>query len=227
MTWAQLEALGIDDGPSSHVITLRVTSGAQTVTDTAMLQITNVAPSTGVSYLVDVRVGVPSTFEMLVTDPSSADLAAPFTFVVDWGDGSELQTLSGPSETSVEHTFTAPGTYTAFFGATDKDGGTQEPNGVEIEVTGSATTTTTTAPPSTTTTTEPPTSTTTSSSTVVDHLVVHVARLHLDAGDERLGPAGVDRVERRADRVPRGPAAGLWRPPCWRSPGGRAQPARR
>ena len=151
MTWAQLEALGINDGPSSHVITLRVTSGAQTATDTAMLQVTNVGPSTGVSYLVDVRVGVPSTFEMLVTDPSSADLAAPFTFVVDWGDGSELQTLSGPSETSVEHTFTAPGTYTAFFGATDKDGGTQEPNGVEIEVTGSATTTTTTAPPSTTT----------------------------------------------------------------------------
>ena len=90
LTWAQLEALGIDDGPSSHVITLRVTSGAQTVTDTAMLQVTNVGPSTGVSYLVDVRVGVPSTFEMLVTDPSSADLAAPFTFVVDWGDGSEL-----------------------------------------------------------------------------------------------------------------------------------------
>ena len=165
LTWAQLEALGIDDGPSSHVITLRVTSGAQTATDTAMLQVTNVGPSTGVRYLVDVRVGVPSTFEMLVTDPSSADLAAPFTFVVDWGDGSELQTLSGPSETSVEHTFTAPGTYTAFFGATDKDGGTQEPNELEIEVTGSATTTTTTAPPSTTTTTEPPTSTTTSTTT--------------------------------------------------------------
>ena len=111
---------------------------------------------------------------MLVTDPSSADLAAPFTFVVDWGDGSEPQTVSGPSETSVEHAYTAPGTYTAFFGATDKDGGTQEPNGVEIEVTGS-TTTTTTAPPTTTTTTEPPrrrprrtsstTTTTTSSST--------------------------------------------------------------
>lgn len=163
LTWAQLEALGIDDGPSSHVVTLRVTSGALTATDTAMLQVTNVGPSARVSYNTDVRVGVASAFGVQAADASSADMAATFTYVVDWGDGSDLQTVSGSADISVDHAFAAPGTYTAFFGVTDKDGGTTEPLGLEIEVTGSATTTTTTAPPSTTTTaTEPPTSTTTS-----------------------------------------------------------------
>ena len=95
LTWAQLEALGIDDGPSSHVITLRVTSGAQTATDTAMLQVTNVGPSARVSYNTDVRVGVASAFGVQAADASSADMAAPFTYVVDWGDGSVLQTVSG------------------------------------------------------------------------------------------------------------------------------------
>ncbi len=164
LTWAQLEALGIDDGPSSHVITLRVTSGAQTLTDTAMLQVTNIGPSPRLSFNVDVRVGVPSAFGIHADDPSSADLAAPFTYVVDWGDGTAVQTVSGPREISVAHTFTAPGTYTAFFGVIDKDGGTTEPLGAEIEVTGSATTTTT-PPTTTTTTTEPPTSTTTTATT--------------------------------------------------------------
>ena len=97
LTWAQLEALGIDDGPSSHVITLRVTSGAQAVTDTASLQVTNLGPITVVSYQIDVRVGLPSTFELRAGDFSSADLAGLFTYVVDWGDGSPLQTVTGPS----------------------------------------------------------------------------------------------------------------------------------
>ncbi len=162
LTWAQLEALGIDDGPSSHVVTLRVTSGTQTVTDTASLQVTNLGPITVVSYQIDVRVGLPSTFELRAGDFSSADLAGLFTYVVDWGDGSPLQTVTGPSIQPVEHTYTAPGPYLAFFSATDKDGGTEGATVLEIEVAG-PTTTTTTAPPSTTTTaTEPPTSTTTS-----------------------------------------------------------------
>jgi len=101
LTWAQLEALGIDDGPSSHVITLRVTSGAQTATDTAMLQVTNVGPSARVSYNTDVRVGVASAFGVQAADASSADMAATFTYVVDWGDGSDLQTVSGSADISM------------------------------------------------------------------------------------------------------------------------------
>ena len=120
-----------------------------------------------------------------------------------------LQTVSGTSDISVDHAFTAPGTYTAFFGVTDKDGGTTEPLGLEIEVTGSATTTTTGAAEHHHDRDRATDLDDDVHSVDDEYLVVHLARFHLDTGDERLGPAGVDRVERRADRVPRGPAAGL------------------
>ena len=163
LTWAQLEALGIDDGPSSHVVTLRVTSGALTATDTAMLQVTNVGPSARVSYNTDVRVGVASAFGVQAADASSADMAATFTYVVDWGDGLHLQTVTAPrtSRSTTPSRHRAP---TGLLrGRPTRTVGPRSRSASRSRSTGSATTTTTTAPPSTTTTaTEPPTSTTTS-----------------------------------------------------------------
>ena len=135
-------AAGLDDG--HYAVYLRVTDNlGATTTTPATVEVANVAPTLTLGGSPNVNEG--SAYALTLGTASDPGPDSVTQYVVDWGDGSELQTLSGPSETAVEHTFTAPGTYTAFFGATDKDGGTQEPNGVEIEVTGSATTTTTTA----------------------------------------------------------------------------------
>ncbi|MFH8252587.1 beta strand repeat-containing protein [Microbacterium sp. B2969] len=147
LTWAQLEALGIDDGPSTHTVTLKVTLGAQESTDTAVLTVVNTAPDTVVTGALTATAGVPFTVKIGADDPSSADMAANFTYTVDWGDGSPVLSTTGPADPPVTHTYAAAGTYTASLTATDKDGGTGDPLTIEVVVSPAAVTPT---PPVTT-----------------------------------------------------------------------------
>ncbi|HEY3439030.1 MAG TPA: Ig-like domain repeat protein [Actinotalea sp.] len=133
LTWAQLEALGIDDGPSTHAVAVQVTVGATTVTSaTAAVQVTNVAPTTVLTGGLTAVAGAPFTVKVGAVDPSSADLAATFTYTVDWGDGSAVLTVTGPADPPVTHTYASAGTYAASFAATDKDGGTGVPTTVQV-----------------------------------------------------------------------------------------------
>lgn len=134
LTWAELEALGINDGPGAHTVTLRVTSGAVTQDGTAILTVVNTAPQSVLTGGLTATVGVPFTIKVGADDPSSADMAAMFTYTVDWGDGSPTETVVGPADPPVTHTYAAPGTYDAAFTATDKDGGTGAPNSVSVVV---------------------------------------------------------------------------------------------
>lgn len=126
LTWADLESLGITDGPGSWQVSVRVTAGAQSATSAATtLTVTNTAPS---SYLkgddLTATVGEPFSVNVGADDPSSADMAALFTYTVDWGDGSPVASVVGPADPPVTHTYTSAGDYAAVFTATDKDGGT-------------------------------------------------------------------------------------------------------
>jgi LPXTG-motif cell wall-anchored protein len=134
LSWAQLEALGIDDGPSAHTISLTVTLGVQEATDTADLDVTNMAPDTVVTGVLTATAGVPFTIKVGADDPSSADMAALFEYTVDWGDGSPIVSVTGPADPPVEHTYAAAGTYTASLTATDKDAGTSEPLAISVLV---------------------------------------------------------------------------------------------
>ena len=134
LSWDQLESLGIDDGPSTHAITLEVTVDTQTSADTAELEVTNTAPDTVVDGALTATAGVPFTIKVGADDPSSADMAALFDYTVDWGDGSPITTVSGPADPPVTHTYAAAGTYTASLTSTDKDGGTGEPITIVVVV---------------------------------------------------------------------------------------------
>jgi hypothetical protein len=161
LTWAQLEALGINDGPASFTVTLRVTSGTKTDEDTADLTVTNTAPTVVLTGSTTATAGVPFTIKVGADDPSSADMAATFTYTIDWGDGSAVETVTGPADPPVTHTYTAVGGFSATFAATDKDGGSSGPGGpgsVTIVVAAAPTTPTTSEP----TTTESSTSSATS-----------------------------------------------------------------
>lgn len=124
LTWTELEALGLDDGPATHTITVRVTQGPQQVTDTATLDIANVGPETVVTGSLTATAGVPFTIKVGADDPSSADMAGQFTYTVDWGDGSAVDSIPGPADPPATHTYVAAGTYSASLTATDKDGAT-------------------------------------------------------------------------------------------------------
>ena len=111
------------DGPGTCTVALRVTdSGGLTSTTTATIAITNVPPTDSVSGPSDLVRGQPRTFTLGASDPSPADQAAGFTFTIDWGDGSPVQTVTGPSGTTVSHAFAQVGSC-ALVTATDKDGG--------------------------------------------------------------------------------------------------------
>lgn len=126
VTWAQLAALGLGDGPGTHVVSLRVTDGGgQSVTETTWLTLQNAAPTASIGAPAGGVRGEPIKFTLGATDASAADQATPFTFVIDWdGNGSVDQTLVGPAGTEVTHVFATAGAYNVRVTATDKDGGT-------------------------------------------------------------------------------------------------------
>ena len=136
LTWKELESFGIDDGqatPTTYPIALRVTSGtAAPVTATSSLVVSNTAPISVITGSLTATVGKPFTVKVGAQDPSSADMAAQFGYTIDWGDGSPVETLTGPADPPVSHTYTSRGSFAAAFIATDKDGGQGEKTAVVV-----------------------------------------------------------------------------------------------
>lgn len=125
LTWAQLEALGIDDGPATFQVSVRVSDAHGEYIDSAAttLTVNDTPPTPSVSGPAAEVVGQPQTFSLAASDPSSVDTAAGFSFLVNWGDGSPTQAVAGPVAASqLPHVFTTSGDYTVEVWATDKDG---------------------------------------------------------------------------------------------------------
>ena len=126
LTWSQLQALGIDDGPATFRLALSVSDGyGDAVTTTQTITLTNTpptasfgGPSIGVLYQ-------PLAFTLGATDPSWADQAAGFTYAINWGDSSSTS-LAGPTGITATHDYTTAGNYTVTLTATDKDGGVSQ-----------------------------------------------------------------------------------------------------
>lgn len=132
LTWSELEAFGIDDGPADHAVAVRVTLGTVSTTDAALVHVDNTPPRAVLTGSLTATVGRPFTIKVGADDPSSADLAAQFAYTVDWGDGSPVETVLGPADPPVTHTYGTAGLFTASFTATDKDAGVSEPTTVLV-----------------------------------------------------------------------------------------------
>ncbi|TDN93246.1 Ig-like domain-containing protein [Microbacterium sp. BK668] len=148
LTWSQLQALGINDGPSAHRVALRATLGAQQATDTTELDLLNTGPETIVEGALTATAGEPFTVKVGADDPSPSDMAALFTYTIDWGDGSPAEQVVGPADPPATHTYVAAGAYTASLSSTDKDGGTGATLSIVVVV-AAAPVTPPTAPPTT------------------------------------------------------------------------------
>lgn len=125
LSWAQLQALGIADGPDTFNVSLRVTDSHGTIDSTTSIVLENRSPAASLAGAQVTHVGVSQTYTFSATDPAAADQAAGFTFDVDWdGNGTFDQTASGLSgAVQLSHTFNTAGTYQVGVRATDKDGG--------------------------------------------------------------------------------------------------------
>ncbi len=107
-----------------YTVTLTVSDGASTSTDTLIVTVANVAPTATLSGPADGVPGQDRAFTFAAVDLSPADSAAPFTYAINWGDGT-TQTVNGPgSLAQATHVFAGAGTYTVSVTATDKDGAT-------------------------------------------------------------------------------------------------------
>jgi hypothetical protein len=77
---------------------------------------------------------------LLATDPSPADEAAGFTYLVDWGDGSPLLTVPASAGNGagvpVEHDYTDVGVFTVTLQAVDQHGQVSDPFTTQVSVGG-------------------------------------------------------------------------------------------
>jgi hypothetical protein len=125
LTWSQLSALGINDGPASRTVKVRVDDAHGGTTDSsgAALSVTNTAPAVTITGPSDVAAGAAFSLSLAASDPSSVDQAAGFDDTVDWGDGTTSGPTHGSSPVTRSHTYASPGVYQVSVSAADKDGG--------------------------------------------------------------------------------------------------------
>jgi PKD repeat protein len=115
---ATVPASYLADGPGSRVVHGRIRDSAGAFTDyTTTITINNVSPSVTLASQFTGTAGAANSFSANVTDPSTADTAAGFTYSWNFGDNS-TSTQASPS-----HTYAAAGTYNVTLKVTDKDGG--------------------------------------------------------------------------------------------------------
>ena len=105
----------------TYTVTLTVSDGVTSTTDTLVMTVLNGAPLATVSGPGSGVRGQTQTFTFGALDPSPVDQAADFTYSINWGDGN-AETVSGPVGSQVGHVYAATGTYTVSVQATDKDG---------------------------------------------------------------------------------------------------------
>jgi PKD repeat protein len=110
-----------DDG--AFTAELSVTDGEFTVTDQATVAVTNVAPIVSAGPGSIFVAGTTHVLEAEFADPGSLD--APWTYAVDWGDGTKITTgsTSSAGTLAVPHIYRQAGTFHVTISVTDKDGG--------------------------------------------------------------------------------------------------------
>jgi uncharacterized protein len=112
------------DGPSSRTVGVQVTDdGGATATDTAAVNVTNVAPTATFDAPASASAGFPFTLSLTSPqDPSTADTGAGFTYAFDCGSG---YGAFGPASTASCPTSDV-GTRSVGGKIRDKDGGVTE-----------------------------------------------------------------------------------------------------
>ncbi len=94
----------------TYVVSLTVNDGDGGITTssppvTITVSAANTPPTLVIEPPTDGEFGVASLFKFRATDPDVVDQSGTFTYTINWGDGSPVQTVTGPSVTTVSHTY--------------------------------------------------------------------------------------------------------------------------
>ena len=122
---AIVPATVLDDGFAGATKTVRarvMDKDGGTTEYTTVISITNVAPVASISGTNQTVPGVPTDYDIGATDPSTADMAAGFTYTINWGDGTQTTPPGQPSLTTITHIYSTFGTFVIKVTAKDKDG---------------------------------------------------------------------------------------------------------
>jgi hypothetical protein len=129
LSWSQLQALGIS-GPGTSNVSVQVDDGHGFVVTSAVTTLTvqEAVPTATITPPASGVVGQVLPFLFGVSDPSPVDQAAGFTYMINWGDGTPLQTVA-PSPgngagITISHVFSAAGSCPVQVTVTDVDGET-------------------------------------------------------------------------------------------------------
>ncbi len=136
LTWAQLSALGITNGPASYDVRLRVSDSHGAVTDSTVVAFTvnNVNPTLNVVGPTTALRGEATTYTLAALDAAVEDQNAGFTYTIDWGDGTPITQATGLTGYAAIHAFNVAGNLTVTVTAADKDGGVSAPFTTQVHV---------------------------------------------------------------------------------------------
>src|SRR4029077_4994120 len=112
-----------DNGTYTVSLTVTDSKGAASTPATATATVANVAPTVSGPASLAANVGSPVTLSSTFRDPGTKD--APWSYTINWGDGTATTTGSVTTQTGISaaHTYVAAGTNAAVVTVTDKDGG--------------------------------------------------------------------------------------------------------
>jgi len=113
-----------DNGSYAVTLTVTDTHGAASTAASSTTAISNAPPTVSAPASLAATAGSAVTLSATFSDPGVSD--GPWTYSVNWGDGSAVTTGSTSSQASgisASHTYAAAGTNTASVTVTDKDGG--------------------------------------------------------------------------------------------------------
>jgi hypothetical protein len=107
----------------AYTVTLAVSDGIVTVSDSAAVTVANVAPTVVAGPDAVIVSGETFAFSGTFSDPGVIDF--PWHYLIDWGDGSTTAGSTSDQSAAIEatHQFCAPGDRTVSLTVTDKDGG--------------------------------------------------------------------------------------------------------
>jgi VCBS repeat-containing protein len=118
-----------------YTISLTVSDGAASSTDTLTLTVRNLAPVASVGGPTSAVPGQSVAFNFSASDPSPGDTAAGFTYQIAWGDGQTESASGSATGVTRSHIYTSTGNHTVSVTATDRNGGTSAPATRGIAVT--------------------------------------------------------------------------------------------
>jgi hypothetical protein len=121
------------NGYRYRAVFTNVVGSATTAAATLTVQSASTVPAAGLSGPSSGVTGQPLNYTLAAVE-SGLPAGTTYSYSVQWGDGSPVQTLAGPSGTQASHVYTAPGAYTVGLTATDPSGQASAP--VTLSVSG-------------------------------------------------------------------------------------------